>query len=219
MADRDTSAEETKGILLLIGGGAAFLGSFYTQDPRVQKPLQVAGLAAAGIGLYYLVFKGLLGRKADTGDTGGGVGALEDALVGGMPATTNVEVPTVYQPPPPGAPTLPEVIPFTGRVVSPARDSTIGTYFGRAFYRMTIEITNNTPLPVGGMLEVRAEETGTYGGEDTIVQGIHVALEAGETRQISFNMRSTAGWGSFSDTITRVRFAGHHITTTHYTVE
>lgn len=214
--DKDKS--EQLGIVLLIGGAAAFMGSLVIEDQKLAKVLQVAGLGAAGVGLYYLVFEGLFGKKAGTGETGGAVGAAEDVLIGGMPNPVEQEEPTVYQPPAPGTPTLDEVIPYTGRVLSPSRDATIPTYFGRDFYRLEVELTNNTGQAVSGLLELHADEVGTYGGTDAVDQVQQVALAAGETKHVGLNMRSTAGYGSWSTTTLSVRFAGHHIATTSYVV-
>jgi hypothetical protein len=220
MADSQQQQEDQeRGLLLLLGGGVAFLGSLAVDDPRVAKVLMVGGLGAAGVGLYYLVFKGLFGRDASTGHTGGLVGGAEDVLVGGLPGEVETPTPTVYLPPPPDEPLLSNTIPFTGRVLSPPRDSSIETYFGRDFYRVEIELTNNTLGPSSGLLELHADEMGTYGGSDAIEQVLAVQLGAGETKRVGLDMRSTAGYGSFSSTILTVRYAGHHIETTGYTVE
>jgi hypothetical protein len=215
----EQQADQARGVLLIVVGGAAFLGGLTLEDQRIGKSLQVGGLAAAGVGLYYLIFKGLFGRDAETGKTGGLVGVAEDVLVGSLPPETSTPTPTVNQPPAPGVPTLPEIIPYTGRVHSPARDSTIPTLFGRDFYVMELEVTNNTHEPVTGLLEIHVDETGTFGGEETIVETEPgVTLQPGETRVFRKNVRSSAGFGTWSDCLTTVSFAGHHITTLTYTV-
>jgi hypothetical protein len=210
---------EAKGIVLLVGGGAAYIAS-YAIEGKEALVVRYGGLAAAAVGLYYLVVEGWLGKPATTGQAGGLVGKLEDILLGGLEGPEESKVPTVNQPPPPDADTLPNLIPIVGSILSPEAESTAKTYPGYDFYRLTVRVTNQTGQAVTGALEVHADEDGPLGGTDSIVQLLEgVTLGPGETKDLSLDVRTDTPPLSISRVNASVFFAGHHVSSRGYWVE
>ena len=212
---------ETKtGLGLLIGGAAAYVAGLTPIGAKYQTPLTIAGLGAMAVGVYYLIFKS--GGDAHGDQAGGLAGNVVDAAIGGIAQEDAVVVsqtPTVK--PAPGTPTLPKAIPFTGRLLAPSPGGgTVRRLPFRQVYELLLLIENHTGADVEAPLEVQAEETGTYGGKEKlsrVIEGVRVPAGKGVHQVVA--MPTSAGAFSNSFTLATFKFAGHHITTTHYIVE
>lgn len=211
--ERDTKL----GLGLLLGGAGALALAQTAAGARYKMALTVAGLGAAGAGFYYLFARP--SSPARGGMAGGILGLAEDALLGGVPDETETPAPTITLPPPPGAPQLDHVIPFTGRLISPNPGGSVSRLPFRGFYEALVEITNNTDEPVVGALEVHTDETGTYGGTDSFVRNIEgIQLGPFATVHKALVLETSAGAFSNSSVVASVRFAGHHLFTTSFDV-
>lgn len=158
--------------------------------------------------------------REELAKSGGLIKWLEGLLLPGDPKEKSTKVPNVPHPPPPGTPTLPEVIPFTGAVLDPASRGVVKTGLGSDHYTVTLLIQNNTNDDATGPIEIQAVETGTYGGVENVNHVWEdVTVPALGAIHQTLNVPTTAGSGTYSETDASFYFNGHHIATTHYTVE